>query len=127
MKNYYEDRWEQLSQHTKGENFKARAKFLGDNIKPGQQVLDLGCGTGEFTAMIAKQGAEVFGIDIAHAAVSKASVNYPELKFEQSAIGAPFPADDASFDVVWTSEVIEHIPDTARWLSEVRRVLRPEG
>ena len=32
-----------------------------------------------------------------------------------------------SFDVVWTSEVIEHVADTARWLSEVRRVLVPRG
>ena len=34
---------------------------------------------------------------------------------------------DDAFDVVWGSEVIEHVADTARWLSEVRRVLAPAG
>ncbi len=34
---------------------------------------------------------------------------------------------DASFDVVWAGETIEHVADTAGWLSEVRRVLRPGG
>jgi len=37
------------------------------------------------------------------------------------------PFDDGSFDLVWASEVIEHVTDTARWLSEVRRVLSPLG
>jgi SAM-dependent methyltransferase len=40
---------------------------------------------------------------------------------------ACWPLEDASFDVVWAGEVIEHVADTAGWLSEVRRVLRPRG
>ena len=39
----------------------------------------------------------------------------------------PWPVDDASFDVVWAGETIEHVADTAGWLSEVRRVLRSGG
>jgi ubiquinone/menaquinone biosynthesis C-methylase UbiE len=42
-------------------------------------------------------------------------------------IEGPLPFEDGSFDVVWASEVIEHVADTARWLSEVRRVLAPGG
>lgn len=38
---------------------------------------------------------------------------------------APLPFEDAGFDVVWAGETIEHVADTAGWLSEVRRVLRP--
>ena len=37
------------------------------------------------------------------------------------------PFDDGAFDLVWSSEVIEHVSDTARWLSEMRRVLVPRG
>jgi ubiquinone/menaquinone biosynthesis C-methylase UbiE len=42
-------------------------------------------------------------------------------------IEGPLPFDDNGFDLVWASEVIEHVADTARWLSEVRRVLAPAG
>ena len=42
-------------------------------------------------------------------------------------IDGPLPLEDNSFDVVWASEVIEHVADTGRWLSEVRRVLKPGG
>lgn len=39
----------------------------------------------------------------------------------------PLPFEDGSFELVWSSEVIEHVADTARWLSEVRRVLVADG
>ena len=42
-------------------------------------------------------------------------------------IDAELPFADGAFDLVWASEVIEHVSDTARWLSEVRRVLTPGG
>ena len=42
-------------------------------------------------------------------------------------IDGPLPFEDDAFDLVWASEVIEHVADTARWLSEVRRVLAPRG
>src|SRR6202012_728028 len=52
---------------------------------------------------------------------------HPEISFLRAGIDGPLPLEDNSFDVVWSSEVIEHVADTARWLSEVRRVLRPRG
>ena len=42
-------------------------------------------------------------------------------------VDGPWPLPDASFDVVWAGETIEHVLDTAGWLSEVRRVLRSGG
>jgi 2-polyprenyl-3-methyl-5-hydroxy-6-metoxy-1,4-benzoquinol methylase len=39
----------------------------------------------------------------------------------------PWQIDDASFDVVWAGEVLEHVLDTAAWLSQARRVLRSGG
>ena len=72
-------------------------------------------------------GAEPIGVDVAQAAIDRARAGHPDLDFRLAPIDGPLPFDDVSFDVVWTSEVIEHVADTARWLSEVRRVLVPRG
>ena len=54
-------------------------------------------------------------------------MRHPALTFTLVAIDGALPFEDGAFDVVWSSEVIEHVADTARWLSEVRRVLVPRG
>jgi SAM-dependent methyltransferase len=90
-------------------------------------VLDLGSGAGDFTAALAQAGARPVGVEVAEAAVRRARTRHPELDFRLVPIDGPLPLQDNSFDVVWVSEVIEHIADTARWLSEVRRVLVPRG
>jgi SAM-dependent methyltransferase len=72
-------------------------------------------------------GAAPTGVDIAEAALNRACAAHPDLDFRLAPIDGPLPFDDGSFDVVWTTEVIEHVADTARWLSEVRRVLVPRG
>jgi SAM-dependent methyltransferase len=90
-------------------------------------VLDLGCGAGELTAALAGAGAEVLGVDVAEAALRRARGAHPRLRFALAPIDGPLPLEDGSFDVVWSSEVIEHVADTARWLSEARRVLARGG
>src|SRR5690242_17772424 len=52
------------------------------NPKPGESILDLGCGTGQLTEKIALAGAEVIGIDNAPAMIEKARQNYPHLRFQ---------------------------------------------
>lgn len=59
--------------------------------------------------------------------MARARARHPGLRFELVEAHGPLPFGDAGFDVVWASEVIEHVADTARWLSEVRRVLRSGG
>jgi 2-polyprenyl-3-methyl-5-hydroxy-6-metoxy-1,4-benzoquinol methylase len=90
-------------------------------------VLDLGSGAGEFAKEIVRAGARPVGIEVARAAIDRAHSRHPELQFRLAPIDGPLPAADGEFDVVWSSEVIEHVADTAHWLSEVRRVLRPGG
>jgi SAM-dependent methyltransferase len=67
------------------------------------------------------------GADVAERALERARARHPGLRFERVAPHGPFPFADGEFDLVWASEVIEHVADTARWLSEVRRVLRGDG
>jgi ubiquinone/menaquinone biosynthesis C-methylase UbiE len=91
-------------------------------------VLDLGCGDGTFAAAAAAVGAaEAVGVDVSETAVRRARAAHPGLRFEVVAQGGELPLADASFDVVWCSEVLEHVLDTARLLSEARRVLRTGG
>jgi SAM-dependent methyltransferase len=64
---------------------------------------------------------------VAEAALERATSRHPELDFRLVPIEGPLPLEDCSFELVWASEVIEHVADTARWLSEIRRVLAPGG
>jgi ubiquinone/menaquinone biosynthesis C-methylase UbiE len=66
-------------------------------------------------------------VDVAEAALRRARARHPQLTFTLAPVDGALPFDDGSFEVVWSSEVIEHVADTARWLSEVRRVLVPRG
>ncbi len=87
----------------------------------------MGCGEGHFAAELARAGAEVVGIDVAAEPLRRARERHPELDLRQMAAEGAWPLEDASFDAVWAGEVIEHVADTAGWLSEARRVLRSGG
>jgi SAM-dependent methyltransferase len=92
-----------------------------------RQVLDVGCGTGHGTALLAQQARMAVGCDVAPDAVHYAQT-MPLLR------GRAFVCDALHlaalphlFDVVCGVEVIEHVPDVERFLAEVGRVLRPGG
>jgi SAM-dependent methyltransferase len=127
MRDFYEDLWERLPEQLVPPDLELRLAHLRAGVHAGDHVLDLGCGDGRFTAELARVGAAPTGVDIAEAALNRARAAHPDLDFRLAPIDGPLPFDDGSFDVVWTTEVIEHVADTARWLSEVRRVLVPRG
>jgi 2-polyprenyl-3-methyl-5-hydroxy-6-metoxy-1,4-benzoquinol methylase len=127
MRVYYEDLWGRLPEDLDPPDLSLRLTHLRSGVRAGDRVLDLGCGDGRFTQAIARMGATPIGVDVAQAALDRASAGHPDLDFRLAPIDGPLPFDDVAFDVVWTSEVIEHVADTARWLSEVRRVLVPRG
>ena len=103
-------------------------------IRPGQDVLDLGCGTGTLTLMIkqAVPSGHVTGLDgdaavlsVARAKSARAGLS---IRWDLGlAYNLPYP--DHSFDVVVSSLVIHHLvhQDKLRTFREVLRVLKPEG
>jgi SAM-dependent methyltransferase len=127
MRSYYEDLWERLADDRVAPDLELRRGFLLANASAGERALDLGCGTGVFTAELARAGLRAIGVEVAEAALARARTQHPSIDFRLAPIDGPLPLEDSEFDLVWCSEVIEHVADTARWLSEVRRVLAPGG
>ena len=111
-------------------------KLTVDNalIKPGDNVLDVGCGTGEVTLLAktrAKAGS-VYGIDPAPEMIAvarrKAARKRLDIDFRVGVIESlPFP--DSSIDVVTSSLMMHHLPEDlkVRGLAEIYRVLKPGG
>ena len=101
-------------------------------IRPEDRVLDLGCGTGWTTALIATIGAEVTGVDISSRAIDIARSGYTssaapnKLRF-QSYDGHRIDAADGYFDFVILFDAFHHIPNPTAILSEILRVLGPHG
>ena len=91
-------------------------------------ALDIGCGTGYGTAELSRYALRAVGIDISSEAVRYASDHYrnANLTFASaSATQLPFP--DQSFDLITAFEIIEHLSDWTRLLTEAARLLRPGG
>ena len=72
--------------------------------KPGEKILDLGCGTGELTARIAEKGAIVKGIDASESMIKSAQQHYPQIDF-QVADGTSFSLNE-TFDAVFSNATL---------------------
>jgi ubiquinone/menaquinone biosynthesis C-methylase UbiE len=128
LRDYYEELWRRLPPDLAPPEWSIRRRFLLSVLRPGDRVIDVGCGEGAFSALAMEAGAgSVIGIDIAEAALARARRAHPDLAFERVEETGPLPFADNRFELAWASEVIEHVPDTATWLSEIRRVLAPGG
>lgn len=94
------------------------------NFPARPRILDVGCGTGANLEMLGQFG-ETEGVDISHEALAFCR----ERGFANVRHGAAekLPHGDNTFDVVTALDVIEHLDDDLASLTEMRRVLRPEG
>lgn len=84
----------------------------------GRRVLDVGCGTGFFTAFYLGQGAQVTGLDIAPTSIERLRARHPQATFLLADVSEA--AVDGTFDVVNAFDVLYHVTDDARWERAVR-------
>jgi glycosyltransferase involved in cell wall biosynthesis/SAM-dependent methyltransferase len=97
-------------------------KEIAKHVTPGASVLEIGGGTGVQAKRLADRGYKVTAIDVAASNYKKDRV-FPVLDYD----GKVFPFEDGTFDVVLSSNVLEHIVDLAQVHRESRRVLKPDG
>ena len=98
------------------------------HVVVGKDVLDIACGEGYGSAMLATKAGSVVGIDVSDEAVAHAARTYAadNLRFARGdAVAIPLPDD--SVDVVVSFETIEHLQQQDEMLAQVRRVLREDG
>lgn len=96
----------------------------------GKDVLDLGCAGGFMAEALAKRGANVTGIDPATDAISAARQHAKSQGLRigyDVGVGEALPYTDASFDAVVCVDVLEHVADLQKVMTEVARILRPGG
>jgi 2-polyprenyl-3-methyl-5-hydroxy-6-metoxy-1,4-benzoquinol methylase len=93
-----------------------------------KRILDLGCGNGALCAALSRTGADVVGCDPSATGIAVAQRTYPHIPFRPlSVYDDPAELDAGPFDVVVSTEVIEHLFNPRALPRFASRVLRPEG
>jgi len=95
------------------------------DAKPGERILDVGCGTGHLTAQIAASGAAVMGIDRSAEMIEQARAAHPSIRFEITDARQLQFAD--SFDAVFSNATLHWITEPERAVSSIAAALRPGG
>ena len=91
-------------------------------IKPNDKLLDVGCGRGEMLNAFSEFGIDCYGVDGAFSA-AKTNTKIELLDISKET----FTYEDNFFDVIFLKSVIEHILDPSFMLSEIHRILKPDG
>ena len=102
---------------------------LAGAAKPGARVLDIGCGNGFTCGELLRRGWSAVGVDLSAQGIDLARKNYPQGRFEL----LPATHDlleklgEAPFDLVVSTEVVEHVYAPREWAAGCRAALKPGG
>lgn len=97
-------------------------------VVAGKSVLDLGCNTGYGTKILSGHAERAVGIDVSARAIQLAESEYGDSNIAfQLTDGVRIPFEDNSFNVVTCFQIIEHLVEYDSFMSEVKRVLTPDG
>ena len=102
-------------------------EFKAFALRASGRILDFGCGNGDVVVALRREGRDATGIELDDVRIRNALK--PEAAAHVSLYGGgiPLPFDSGTFDWIVSTEVVEHVPDIARYISEFHRMLRPGG
>lgn len=98
----------------------------------GRRVLDVGCGGGILADAMARQGAQVLGIDLATKSLKVAQLHAleaetPNVQYREVSAEALAAEQPGQFDVVTCMEMLEHVPDPASIVRACTTLVKPDG
>lgn len=114
---------------TKSANIKSEVWDKLEKLRAGAKVLDVGCASGHTLNEIEKifpSKFDLYGIDLSEIRIGEAKTNFNNIEFVVGS-AQQIPYSDNYFDVVLSSQVIEHVPDDKKMAQEIKRVLKKGG
>ena len=116
--------------YIRGWKMRRAFEMMGD--LPGKRLLDVGCGPGTYTAVLATMGANTWGFDISPVAIERAKITaeangVADRCHFQVASATDIPFDRETFDIVFCGQVIHHLWKYPNVDSELHRVIKPGG
>ena len=133
LKDYYEKYWTEgqgvYSGENQGyaENLRHWMEAQLGGLSHEARILEVGCGDASFTKCLAAFSPHVTAIDLSASQIEQNTRVHPGIHFLQHDVAETFPFASGTFDVIWCSEVLEHLFDPAFALAEMHRVMAPGG
>lgn len=100
----------------------AELEIVLPELRPGSRLLEFGAGTGTQARALAERGMDVVAIDLAVSGYAQDRV-FPVIDYD----GRTIPLENQSIDLIFSSNVLEHVEDFPRIAEEFRRITRPGG
>lgn len=100
------------------------------DISSSQKIVEIGCGGGIFSEYIASHGYNILGVDISEKSINVAQeharMNNVQIDYQVASV-YELPFENESFDVVMSSDFLEHLEDLVKAISEMSRILKKGG
>lgn len=129
MREFYEtsETYKRLLDHHNSAYLQTFVNLVNSHAPPQSQLLEVGCGNGVASRMLADRGHQIVGTDISPLFLAEAKVWETDCLTYQVADALDLPFPDQHFDLVCSNELVEHVPDVQSVLQEMIRVTRDGG